>query len=116
LERLIEILAPMIRGRSCPSEELVEAMEQRDRAELLLAFVSHECLYQWAAEVGPYGDVARDSWKLLLPNAGDAEIIVFGPIKKAQEQHGGELPALRRHHEAVLNPDPAPPKLYQLQL
>jgi len=106
----------MIRGWSCPSEGLVEAMEQRDRAELLLAFVFRESLYQCAAEASSYGDAARASWKLLLPNAVDAEIIVLGPIKKAQEQHRGDPPALRRHHEAVLDADPAPRKLYKLQL
>jgi len=117
LERYIGTLPPMIRSRSRPHEALVQAMEQHNRAELLLAFATRECPDEWAAAAGTVGGAAPPRrWELPLPNADATDITVLRPIDKPQELHGAELVALRRHHEAVADADPTPRKFYRLEL
>jgi len=63
-------------------------MEQRNRADLLLAFATGDCPYEWAATAGTVGGAAPPRrWELPLPNADTADITVLRPIDKPQELH-----------------------------
>eukprot|EP00170_Pyropia_yezoensis_P000706 contig_3357_g707 len=102
LERYIGTLPPMIRSRSRPHKALVNAMQQRDRAELLLKIAARECPEDWAVAEGTVvRGTAALTWELALPSADAAEIMVLRPIEKCQELHGAELAAQQRYHTAV---------------